>query len=112
MGMKKEQFFKPGNRYEYDFSRCTPKDGWAQLDTSQDAEYFGNWVNPLQFELMSYCEGDVTHTRCDNEEDFKTTLAEAIKWHRDAGYFKGIDPMGADAITAAFVRLGFKADLH
>lgn len=110
--MTTERFHKPSERYEYDFQRCTPKDGWAQLDTSQDASYYGNWVNPLTFELMSYCEGDVTHIRCANEAEFKIALADAVRWQRDNGYFKGIDSMLNEPIKAAFVRLGFASDLH
>jgi hypothetical protein len=110
--MKVDRYFKPGDRYEYDFKRCNYKTGWAQLDTSQDAWYYGNWVNPLTFELMSYCEGDVTHTRCDDENDFKVALADTIKWQRESGYFKGIDAMCDENLIAAFGRLGFQAELH
>ena len=50
-----------GDRYKYDFRQCKPSDGWAQLDTKQDAPYYGNWINPLTLETLSYCEGDVSH---------------------------------------------------
>lgn len=110
--MKVDRYHKPGDRYEYDFDRCNYKAGWAQLDTRQDAWYYGNWANPLTFELMSYTEGDVAHTRCDDEADFKVALAGTIKWHRDNQYFIGIDPMCDEKLVAAFTRLGFQADLH
>lgn len=35
------------DRYKYDFRLCTSANGWAQLDTKQDASYFGNWINPF-----------------------------------------------------------------
>lgn len=110
--MKIDRYHRPGDRYEYDFNRCSYRSGWAQLDTSQDAWYYGNWVNPITLELMSYCEGDVTHIRCDDESDFKIALADTIRWQRDNQSFKGIDPMCDEKLFAAFVRLGFDADLH
>jgi hypothetical protein len=61
---------------------------------------------------MSYCEGDVTHTRCENEDDFKVALTGTIKWQRESEYFIGIDPMCDEKLVAAFTRLGFQAELH
>jgi hypothetical protein len=101
-----------GDRYKFDFRLCTPSSGWAQLDTRQDAPYYGNWVNPLKRELVSYCEGDITHTLCDDDEDFKRTLRECIDWHRERQYFIGIDPCGEDTIRSELIRFGFEADLH
>ena len=101
-----------GDRYRYDFKRCTLSDGWAQLDTKQDASYFGNWVNPLTLKLMSYCEGDTTLTECTDEADFIVTLRECIQWHKDAGYFIGIDAGCSAPIIAAFTRMGFAELLY
>jgi hypothetical protein len=100
------------DRYDYDFRKCRPHDGWAQLDTKQDAPYYGNWVNPLTFELLSYCEGDVTHTQCDTADEFKSELAECIAWHREREYFIGIDPCMSLAIEAALFQMGFGPDIH
>lgn len=107
-----------GERYKYDCgSAPTSGPGWAQLDSKQDASYYGNWVNPLTLELFSYCEGDTTHTRCEDDADFIATLRECIDWHKQAGYFLGIDPGWPDTeacqkITEALTRLGFADVLH
>ena len=44
--MKITREFCPGDRYVYDFGLCTYEKGWAQVDTAQDASYFGTWANP------------------------------------------------------------------
>jgi hypothetical protein len=38
--------FTPSDRYVYDFVLCTYDKGWAQIDTRQDASYYGTWTNP------------------------------------------------------------------
>lgn len=105
--------FEPmGDRYKYDFRQCTSDKGWAQVDTKQDASYFGTWANPLTFELMSYCEGDTTHTKCETEQEFIHKMAELIAWNQERGYFIGVDGMCRDNIIQAFTRMGFKDALH
>lgn len=101
-----------GDRYRYDFKLCKPSKGWAQLDTSQDASYYGNWINPLTRELVSYCEGDVTHTQCDDDADFVATVRECIAWHKERKYFIGIDGMCSPTIVDAFTRMGLAEFLH
>ena len=39
--------FAPADRYLYDFKVLTIDKGWAQLDSRQDASYYGHW-NPRQ----------------------------------------------------------------
>jgi hypothetical protein len=104
--------FAPADRYVYDFVACATAKGWAQLDTRQDASYYGNWINPTERKLFSYCEGDTTLTEFETDEEFKVALAECIAWHRERLYFVGIDPGFNRELKAAFVRLGFEAELH
>ena len=86
--------------------------GWAQVDTKQDASYFGTWCNPTTFELMSYCEGDVTHTQCDNEAEFTAEVRELADWNKERGYWMGIDAgLGSD-MRACFIQLGLEDLLH
>ena len=101
-----------GDRYKYDFEECRLSDGWAQIDTRQDASYYGTWANPLTLELQSYCEGDTTRTTCESEADFTAELTKTIEWNKQAGYWLGIDAGGVDRITEAFTRLGFGEYLH
>ena len=100
------------DRYKYDFQGCRWRDGWAQLDTKQDASYYGTWANPLTLKLQSYCEGDVTATICDTEAEFITALSECIAWNKEAGYWIGIDAGGDGPISDAFTRMGFAEFLH
>jgi hypothetical protein len=96
---------------------CGNSKGWAQLDTKQDASYYGNWINPITRELFSYCEGDTTHTVCTDDADFIAAARECIEWHKERDYFLGIDPGWPDTeprrrITEAFERLGMGEFLH
>lgn len=100
------------DRFQFDLRECRPRDGWAQLDTKQDADYYGNWVNPLTLELISYAEGDVTHTKCKDEDDFIQALRECIAWHKERDYFIGIDPLGNPDIQLALVGLNFGQFIH
>jgi hypothetical protein len=103
-------------RYQYDFKICTPAKGWAQLDTGQDASYYGNWINPFSFELLCFAEGDLDHTKCDGEEDFARTVRECIAWHKEHGHwdrYSGIDRgISNPAIAEAFERMGLGGFLH
>jgi hypothetical protein len=101
-----------GDRYKYDFRLCHYKQGWAQLDTRQDASYFGQWINPLSLKLFSYVEGDKTLTDCEDEADFIATVRECVRWHKEAGYFIGIDGMCHPPIIEAFTRMGLAEFLH
>lgn len=41
--MKTIRTFAPGERYDFDFGECSYANGWAQIDTRQDASYYGTW---------------------------------------------------------------------
>ena len=46
--MKREtDFMENIERYHFDFGECSACNGYAQVDTSQDAPYFGIWTNPM-----------------------------------------------------------------
>lgn len=100
------------NRYKYDFQRCNARHGWAQVDTRQDASYFGQWANPITLELFTYCEGDRTYIKCETQAEFINAFGEMLRWNIEAGYFIGIDGMCNPAIIEAFKRMGFGKYLH
>jgi hypothetical protein len=104
--------FAPADRYIYDFKFCNFKNGWAQLDTRQDASYYGNWINPITLKLFSYCEGDTTLTECTDAADFVREVRECVEWHRNSGYYIGIDGMCSEPIIEAFTRMGLAEFLH
>jgi hypothetical protein len=105
-------FTPTGDRYIFDFRYCTPAKGWAQLDTRQDASYYGNWINPITLEFVSHCEGDQTHIKCESEQEFVAYVRETIAWHKERGYFIGIDGMCNPGIIAAFTVLNLDEFLH
>lgn len=105
--------FAPGSRYIYDFGVCNSKHGFSQLDTSQDAEYFGNWANPFRLILFSYCEGDCTLTECENDAEFVEEIRSMARWEvADRGGRFAIDGMCNEEMVARWQELGLGEYLH
>lgn len=95
--MKTIRRFDPlGDRYQFDASLCKRGAGWAQVDTTQDASYFGTWTNPTARQVLSFAEGDITLESAESDEE----------------YWKGIDPGFDENLRAAFHRLGLEDLLH
>ena len=100
-------------RYDFDCGLCSYANGWAQLDTRQDAPYYGNWINPNTFEMLSFCEGDVTHKRFFDSESFADAVRECIRWHDERGYGPAkIDALSHEAMRIRFTALGLAEYLH
>ena len=97
-----------GSRYAYDGGACSPSKGWAQIDTTEDAWYYGNWSNPAALRTFSYTEGDTTLSECATDEEFR----ELMRRFENMGTFKGVDDMCSDEIRDAFARLGLADLLH
>ena len=108
--MKTIRDFAPSDRYLYDFGRCSVSNGFAQVDTSQDAHYFGTWANPEKLQVICYCEGDVTVETAETKEEFVQALRRLKDWPYHE--FKGIDPMENKALTERFKDLGLGDLLH
>lgn len=113
MNMKITREFAPGNRYPYDFGPCSYANGFAQVDTDQDASHFGNWANPSTLVIFSYCEGDTTHIECESEIEFALQLREMCAWQMANGFNEvKIDPGFDPEMRAAFERLHLGDMLH
>lgn len=110
--MKTLKIFNPADRYIFDFDICSVKNGFAQVDTSQDAAYFGTWANPETLIIINYAEGDVTKQTADNELEFVKELQELKLWNIENEYRFGIDTMCNDALTERFTKLGLAELLH
>lgn len=112
--MKRQRSFEGDtNRYAFDFTLCTIEKGWAQLDTRQDASYFGNWVNPTRRQLVGFAEGDITVTTCETDAEFVTEVDHTCLWYFDHdGQIPGIDPGFSDDLKGSFERLGLGVWLH
>ena len=105
--------FAPGSRYVYDFGMCSSKRGFAQVDTSQDASYYGTWANPFKLITVNYAEGDVTIVKCSTPADFVAEIQALKAWNEDYGFkFLGIDPGFNEALEMKFKDLGLAGFLH
>jgi len=118
MGIKKEEYtfdkfgWTADNRYAFDFDLCSVSKGWAQVDTTQDASYFGTWANPKMLKIVCYCEGDTTIETASTAEEFKTLIDKMVKFYVEDGSWKGIDPGLDEKNIQAWVDLGLKSLLH
>ena len=99
------------NRYAYDFGLCSNKGDWAQMDTSQDAPWFGQWANPFARKIICYAEGDHTLIECDTDAEFTAKLDEIAAFHRENDQWKGIDTWSV-RIRERFVAAGSKHLVH
>lgn len=107
--MKQKHSFHPNSdRYILDGGACSHRLGFAQIDTRQDAWYYGTWANPETLRVVCFAEGDLTVTDCETPEEFSAYLRETASFE----WFKGIDTMCDDAITERFTGLGLADLLH
>ena len=105
--------FIDADRYLFDGKYCTTGKGYAQIDTAEDAWYYGNWGNPITLRIVSYVEGDVIVTQCDTDEEFTGAIREMNLWHEQhTGRRISIDPGMSEPIKQAFTRLGLAEFMH
>lgn len=78
------------DRYFFDFNMDLTQ--WLQLDTSQDASYYGNWINPILRATLCYCEGDIYIKVANTDEDFLKLILEYRKWQMENDYGFSLDP--------------------
>lgn len=97
---------KVDNRYAYDFGLCSSKDGWAQVDTTEDAPWFGQWANPFERQVISYAEGDQTRIECDTDAEFVAELDRIAAFHCDKDQWKGIDDTWNERVSRGFIAAG------
>lgn len=101
------------NRYLFDFTLCTAEDGWAQLDTTQDAPWHGNWANPFNRQVMIFQEGDETLHQAATDAEFVQAVRNVKTSQEACGHaFKGIDTMCSKRLRARFEALGLRDLLY
>lgn len=111
--MKITRDFSPADRYLYDFKVLTIAKGWAQIDTGQDAWYFGQWINPDKLMIFCYCEGDCTLTQCDDGAELVAEIARMKAWNDEQGHrFIGIDPGFSEPLKASLQQIGLGGYCH
>ncbi len=98
------------SRYTFDFN--LPMEEWAQMDTDQDASYYGHWASPFERAIISYVEGDIEYRSFPTEEEWAEAVRGWVLWAKDAGCFSGIDGMCKEPMIEAFRRLGLGEFLH
>ena len=97
--------------YTFDWTLCSTKGDWAQMDTEQDAAWFGQWANPFKRTILQYIEGDTTRIDCDTDEEFTSELDSIALYHHDNDKWKGIDPW-SDRLTKRFAAVGARHLVH
>ena len=81
LGNPRERWFmNMGERYAMDFSEAARTDAWYQFDMSQDAWYYGTWVNPESLQILSFTEGDIYLTNCKSPELYEAELRHMAEW--------------------------------
>jgi len=98
------------DRYYYDFGLCSGANGWAQIDTTKDDRGYGTWCNPSARQIFNFCEGDLTLTKCADDDSFVEQLRACATWHRGNGYWLGID--AGRKVKANLEALGLANLLH
>ena len=98
------------DRYAFDFA-LMPTRQWAQVDTTEDAHYYGIWTCPGQRRILSYVEGDITDIRCANDTEYLAELEKQHDFHLRQGSWKGIDAPYA-AVEEELKRIGAGHLLH
>ena len=92
-----------------DEKHCAAKDGWVQIDTTQDAWYYGTWTHKEKRQIVNYCEGDLNTTLCADDEAYRAALREYKRWNDECGYWLGID---AGSRAEEWYDAGFGEYLH
>ena len=78
-----EREFAPADRYYYDNKLPAH---FAQIDTNQDASYYGTWASAKIRVIFCYCEGDCTTTKCDTAAEFESEIRKIKQWNDEMGY--------------------------
>ena len=111
--MEAERYYEDTNRYVFDLIHCSVAKNYAQVDTSQDAWYFGTWANPFTFKIVCYAEGDVCIQTAATPEEFADALREVKAWNDRQGHtFHGIDPGLDEILRDRFIEIGLDDLLH
>ena len=101
------------DRYTFDCGPCSCAHGFAQVDTKQDAPYYGTWCSPSARTLVCFSEGTLTTTVCETDAELVAELRALARWNAAAGHGPmRIDVLRDDVLRQAFETLGLGDLLH
>ena len=98
-------------RYHFDFGQCSSSEQFAQLDTSQDARYFGMWGNPFTMTVVTYCEGDITYEECESAGEFSALIEKLASFYDGFAIDPGFDHEN-NPVAIEFCKLGLGDYIH
>lgn len=106
---KKRLHVEDCDRYAFDFQHCQGSRGWAQLDTHEDASWFGNWAHPDHLQIVSFAEGDICVATCEDSDEFRAEIERMASFFIDTqgGTFR-IDAGLKPNAEASWVSHGLK----
>jgi hypothetical protein len=105
------QFYQNADRYQFD-AIYTPKHGWCQVDTPQDASYFGIWANPKLMEVASYMEGDWSLRSFDEPSEFAEWVRNMLSIYDRTTGKAMIDGHLSPELIGLWTKLGLEDRLH
>lgn len=106
------EFLMNADRYQFDFGECSASNGFAQIDTTEDAWYYGTWANPYDFTFVSYAEGDLTRETAESVSEFVNRIRQFHQWALEMQLWKGIDPGIDESAVARWNEIGLGDLLH
>lgn len=66
-------FIEDGDRYQAD--HLLLPQGYCQVDSTQDASYYGNWLHLDLLKAVTYAEGDLYQITFESPEEVRDWLA-------------------------------------
>jgi hypothetical protein len=110
-------FAEDGTRYEIDNGVCNTDNGFCQVDTDQDASYFGIWTSPERRVVCSFMEGDITVNKATTDAEYREVLVNCLTAykHRNEARPHAMIDLGIsrrDEFRDAFVTLGMASYIY
>ena len=94
-GTRRREIFAEAERYLFDHNLDNKL--WETFDTESDAHYFGVWLCRTHWRILTYAEGDISATQCDDADAYDNYLADLCDFHRPAPYMVTFGPEGRTA---------------
>ena len=100
-GNRVQGAFIHGDRYQFDFDDAFRGQGWQQLDTVDDAAWFGIWTNRDRLQVFTFAEGDASLITAPTPEAYNLEVQVIFEFHDVAPGYSMVDP-GDGTVTRVF----------